>query len=105
MFRFKWANTIAYNYNLINATEFSFPPMDFDTKLELVWKSDAGVVSTPAWVTLKKDAKSITKVEDEAEILDVTTIKDKSKDKMCTFQISQVDIPDEFLNAGLKFES
>jgi len=79
--------------------------MDPTGKVEMVWKSDAGVVSTPTWVTLKEGSNILTKVEDESAILDVTTIKDKNKDNMCTFQISQVDIPDEFASAGLKFES
>lgn len=79
--------------------------MEAETKLELVWKNDAGVEAKPTWVQLKAESKQISKVEDDADILDVTEIKDKSADNMCTFQISGVDIPDEFLNAGLHFES
>lgn len=105
MFRFKWANTIAYNYNLINASEYSFPPMQAGKKVQLVWKNDSGAVVAPTWVTLKEDATKVTKFEGDEEVLDVLTIKDKSADKMCEFQISQVDIPEEVTSAGFKFES
>lgn len=79
--------------------------MDFDKKIQLVWKSDSSTEMKPTWVQIKKDATKVTAVEGDAEIIDVTTIKDTSQDKMCTFQVSQVDIPDEVIGAGYKFES
>jgi len=54
---------------------------------------------------MKTDSKTVSRVEDDSDVLDVTEIKDKAADNMCTFQISGVDIPDEFMNAGIKFEN
>lgn len=105
MFRFKWSNTIAYNYNLINSTEYNFPPMDYDKKVQLVWKNDKGVEVKPTWVTVKKDATKVTKVEGDDEILDILSIKDAGASKMCAFQVNQVDVPEEIISAGFKFES
>mmetsp|Transcript_43795 Transcript_43795/g.95603 ORF Transcript_43795/g.95603 Transcript_43795/m.95603 type:complete len:106 (+) Transcript_43795:5628-5945(+) len=105
MFRFKWANTIAYNYNLINSLEYSFPPAQYEKKLQLVWRNESGSVVEPTWVQIKKDTNVVSKVEGDEAVLDVFTIKDQSPEKMCAFQVSQVDIPDEILTAGFKFES
>lgn len=54
---------------------------------------------------MKKDSNLVTKVEGEDTVLDVTTIKDASETNMCKIQVTNVDIPDDIINAGFKFES
>jgi len=106
MFRFKWSNTIAYNYHLINANEYSFSPSDeSNNKLLLVWKRADNSEYKPTYVQIKKDTTKVTKLIGDDEILDVLTIKDQSQSNMCKIQVTNVDIPDEMINAGFKFES
>lgn len=90
---------------MINSNEYSFPPLDYDKKIQLVYKNDSVAEINPTWVTIKKDGTTVSKVEGGEDIIDLLQIKDQSPQKMCAFQISQVDIPDEVLTAGFKFES
>jgi len=73
----------------------------------LIWKSDTAANVLPTWVSVKKDATVVTKIENSDTVLDVLDIKEAtgSSNNMCKMQISQVDVPEEFMTAGFKLES